>query len=195
MIGVSEKRICEYFKKKAEINGIGNFTIDLAPILKSEAYERVNNLDIIDYMECKIATPIQMIRDLMQTESLGNFGNLARSLNATKEISIIVKAEEASGGISKQESLNFLRLFELLNRRNACNKKDKLNIKGRKASLNHDGMVEEDVKFFLDKITGSFNLDEPNVATNLQYHERKQGIINVYNNCNPEIMQIIGPVH
>lgn len=193
MIGVSEKRVCEYFKEQAKINGISNFAIDLIPILKSEAYERVNNLDIIDCMECKIATPIQMIRDLMQTESLGNFGNLARSLNATKEISIIVKAEEASGGISKQESLGFLRLFELLNRRNACNKKDKLNIKGRKASLEHDGMVEEDIKFFLDRITGSFNLEEPNVASDLQYHDRKEGIKSVYDNCNNEIMQVIGP--
>ena len=110
-IGVSERRICEYFSAHANRLNMPNFKLTLAPVLKSEAYERVNGMAIIDSMECQIASPNQFIRDLMSTGSLGNIGELARNLNATKLISITVKAEEVNGGISKREALRLCASF------------------------------------------------------------------------------------
>lgn len=131
-IGVSEKRICEYFSAHANRLNIANFRLTLAPILKSEAYERVNRMAIIDSMECQIASPNQLIRDEMLAGSLGNIGELARNLNATKQISITVKAEEINGGISKHEALAIVRFFENIVQTVGFNKRNKLKYKGRK---------------------------------------------------------------
>ena len=191
-VGVSEKKICEYFNSHARRLNIQGFKLNLAPILKSEAYERVDNMDIIDLMECQIATPIGLLREQMRTESLSNFAELAVNLNATKTISITVKAEEVSGGISKHEALGFIHLFETIAQAAGFNKRNKLKYKGKMRSPEYDnGMVEEEVNFFLDKINGYFNLDEPNIATNLQFHDRKQGIINVYTEQIEEIRRIL----
>lgn len=192
-IGISEKRICEYFSAHASRLNIANFRLTLAPVLKSEAYERVNGMAIIDSMECQIASPNQLIRNAMLAGSLGNIGELARNLNATKQISITVKAEEINGGISKHEALAIVRFFENIVQTVGFNKRNKLRYKGRKTSIeNTDTLIEEDVSFFLDKIMGSFNLTEPDVATNLQYHDRKEGILNVYTQYRSEVENILG---
>ena len=89
--------------------------------------------------------------------------------------------------------LGFVRLFERIVQTVGLNKRNKLKYKGRKTSIETtDALIEEDVSFFLDRIMGSFNLTEPDVATNLQYHDRKEGILNVYNQYRLEIENILG---
>lgn len=194
-IGVNAEKICEYFKIHSESIS-ANISITLAPILKTEAYERVQNMSFIDSMECKVANPTQLIRNQMENGSIKEFGILANQLNATKTISIVVKSEEEVGGINKIEALKFIDFFSRFVNSAAYDRRNKLAIKGRKNSIetNEGELVEEDVNFFLDKIKDSFTLDEPNIASDLQPTDRKNGITLVYNRCRNEVTNIVGRI-
>ena len=101
-------------------------------------------------------------------------------MNATKYISIKVGSEEVDGGVPKAKALAFVRFFER-SVQNFIGRKNKLIIKGRQATMDaEETMIEEGINFFADKIKDFFVLDEPNVATHLQYTDRKNGIMGVY---------------
>jgi hypothetical protein len=192
-VGLNENRICDYFIGLAE-GVINNFSMSLAAVLKSEAYDRVNNMVLIDSMECRVANPLQLIRNNIERGAIKNFKALASDLNATKTISVMVKAEEVEGGITKREVLKFINIFSHMNVGASFDRKNKLIIKGRKATANtNEGeLVEEDVNFFLDKIRGTFILEEPNVASHLQPTDRKRGITSVYEQYHNEVANIVG---
>lgn len=193
-IGLNENRVCEYFTGLAAGMGIVGFSISLASVLKSEAYDRVKNMVLIDSMECKIASPLQLINNSAQNGALRNFKELANDLNATKTISVIVKSEEVEGGITKREVLSFLGFFTKISTGASFDRKNKLIVKGRKTTdnISNGELVEEDVNFFLDKIRGSFTLEEPNIASNLQPTDRKRGITSVYEQYHHEVTNIVG---
>lgn len=192
-VGLNENRICDYFIGLAE-GVINNFSMSLAAVLKSEAYDRVNNMVLIDSMECRVANPLQLIRNNIERGAIKNFKALASDLNATKTISVMVKAEEVEGGITKREVLKFINIFSHMNVGASFDRKNKLIIKGRKATANtNEGeLVEEDVNFFLDKIRGTFILEESNVASHLQPTDRKRGITSVYEQYHNEVANIVG---
>lgn len=193
-IGVNEGRICEYFTSHALKNGLTEFNISLLPILKSEAYKRVDRMILIDSVECKIANPIQIIKDSAQNGSIRQFGALARELNATKTMSFIFKSEEVTGGLSKSEILNMIKFFSrVISGTSTEYRNNKLKIIGRNHLGNEDmSTAEEVVDLLLDKIKGSFKLDEPNVASHLLYTERKRGITEVYSKFSREVLSIVG---
>lgn len=195
-IGLNENRISEYFMGLADEFGMTNFSMSLAPVLKPEAYERVSNMVFVDSMECKIANPLQLIRNNMQEGALRNFRELAHDLNATKNISIVVKSEEIEGGITKREVLRFISLFGSIVTGTSFDRKNKLVIKGRKAvtGLDEGELIEDDINFLVDKIRDSFMLDEPNIASHLQPVERKRGITSVYERHREEVINIVGEV-
>lgn len=192
-IGLNEKRICEYFIELAEENGIREFHMELPPVLKAEAYDRVSRMVLIDAMECKIANPIQLFRDEMAECALGDFAKLTRNLNASRTVSVIVKSEEVEGGLTKREVLRFIDFFARTIT-GTVNRGNKLRINGRKRGdgLDNGELICDEVDFFLDKLRGSFSLDEPNVASHLQILDRKRGMISVYERHNPEVSRIIG---
>lgn len=195
-VGLNENRVSEYFMGHAEELGMLEFSMSLAPVLKPEAYERVNNMVFVDSMECKIANPLQLIRSNMQEGSLRNFRELANGLNATKNISIVVKSEEVEGGVTKREVLRFINFFGSMVTGASFDRKNKLIIKGRKtaAGLDEGELVEDDINFLVDKIRDSFILDEPNVASHLQPVERKRGVTAVYERHRHEVANIVGEV-
>ena len=53
-------------------------------------------------------------------------------------------------------------------------------------------MIEEGINYFADKIKDSFCLDEPNVATSLQYIDRRSGMMDVYNRNHVDVANILG---
>lgn len=192
--GVNEGRICDYFTSHAINNGIAGFNISLLPILKPEAYKRVDRMMLIDSVECKIANPIQMIKDSVKEGAIRQFGTLAREMNATKTMSIIFKSEEITGGLSKSEILNMINFFSrVISGTSTEHRNNKLKIIGRKHLGSEDmSTAEEIVDLLLDKIKGSFKLDEPNVASHLLYTDRKRGITEVYSKYNAEILTLVG---
>jgi hypothetical protein len=195
-VGLNEKRVSEYFMGLAEGLGMLDFSMSLAPVLKPEAYERVNNMVFVDSMECKIANPLQLIRSNVREGSLRSFRELANDLNATKTISVVVKSEEIEGGITKREVLRFINFFGRMITGASFDRKNKLVVKGRKvaAGLEEGELIEDDINFFVDKIKDSFILDEPNVASHLQPVERKRGITSVYERHCQEVTNILGNV-
>ena len=178
--GLTEKRMCEYFIMHANTMGLTDFNLNILPVLRREAYERTNALSFIDSIECQVATPYQLIRDNIHDAPLQDVANLVNSMNATKYISIKVGSEEVDGGIPKSTALAFVSLFER-GIQYFTGRKNKLIIKGRQAVMDaEETMIEEGINFFADKIKDSFILDEPNVATHLQYTDRRNGIVEVY---------------
>lgn len=190
--GLSEKWMCEYFIEHAKSLGLTDFNLNILPVLRSEAYERTNALSFIDSIECQVATPYQLIRDNIQDAPLQDVANLVNSMNATKYISIKVGSEEVDGGIPKQKALAFVRFFER-GVQYFTGRKNKLIIKGRQATMEaEETMIEEGINFFADKIKDFFLLDEPNVATHLQYIDRRNGIMGVYERNYRTVANLLG---
>lgn len=197
-LGLNEKRICEYFMGIASKNNIPMSAMTLAPILKSEAYERVSNMLYIDSIECRIANPLNLIREEMNETALGSLRGLASNLNATKDISVILKSEEEEGGIAKKKVLEIIDFFSKCVTGTSFSRKNKLKVKGRKTNIegqDTDGLIEENVDFFLDKIRDTFEIEEPNIASHLQVFERIEGIKSVFNKCNSEVSRIAQSIY
>ena len=190
--GLTEKRMCGYFIEHASNLGITNFNLNILPILRSNAYERTNALSFIDSIEFQVATPSQIIRNQMQNAPIQGIAGLVDSLNATKYISIKAGSEEVDGGIHKTIALGIVRMFDNIVR-HLTGRRNKLIIRGRRELMEiEEAMIEEGINYFADKIKDSFNLDEPNVATSLQYIDRRSGMMDVYDRNHVDVANILG---
>lgn len=191
-LGLSDISICDYFEKHAIKQDIPDFGIELLPVLKAESYERVDRMTAISSIECKIANPIELLREEQKAGALEQFGKLSQEMNASKTMYIQLKSEELSGGLVKKEVLNVIDFFSrLVNKSSFKPKQNKLKITGL---IHSDGSdyIEDSVDFLLDRMKGQFSLDEPNVASHLQYSDREKGVINVYMERNAEVTNILG---
>lgn len=196
--GVSPKKICQYFTEHARRQNIANFFIEIPPVLRSEAYQRVDRMIDIESIDFKIAMPQGLLRNNLSTGALEDYARLSEEMNATKSMRITLKSDEITGGLSKAQVLNFIRTFGRVQEEApeiARLKGNQLVVKGRRHSDNNDNdILEETVNFLLDKIKGSFILDEPNVASDLQFWSRHQGITNVYMEKNSYVIEVLGTI-
>lgn len=190
--GLSEKRMAEYFNSHAVALKMTDFKIKIAPVLKSDAYERTNNLTLIDSIEYQIANPLGIISREMKEASMSEAALLAESMNASKIISVKIEGEEIYGGIPKDKALKVVEFFDRIIRTVGFNRRNKLEIKGRKElGYMEDALVKEGINYFLDKIKDSFELEEPPIASNPQYYERLKGIKDVYDKHYKEVNHIL----
>lgn len=192
-IGLSDARVTDYFNKHAERLGLQDFNFSLGLVLKQEAYQRINKMVYIESIDCRIATPLEVLKNQAKQGPLSGFKKFATEMNASKSILVTVKSEEIKGGINKKAALGLANFFK----QNAdSDTNDKLIIKGRKQlnELNEGELIEEEINFLLDKIQGSFKLDEPIVASHIQAVERKRGIEDVYLKKHDEVKNIVGHI-
>lgn len=78
-MGVSPSKICAYFEARAIRDSIPTFWIEISPLLKKEAYERVENMVRIKYVNLKLAKPTGLLRNNLSKGSLRGIGKYIRS--------------------------------------------------------------------------------------------------------------------
>lgn len=193
-LGVSDKSINDYFNEHAKRLKLSNFHLELSPILKTEAYERIKNMQAINSIIFKVANPIQMLTNQAENGALEQFGALSRDMNATKTMEIKLTANELEGGgLNKTYILSIYNFFsKLVNKAAFNNRSNKLIIRGIIPSSDGNTMIEDTVDFLLDRLSGNFKLDEPVVASHPQFIDRKDGILNVYRDKEPLIRNLFG---
>lgn len=190
-LGVSDKSICDFFQEHAKRLNIIDFRLELACVLKTEAYERVKKMISINSIIFKVANPIQLFAHQYGTGPLEQIGDLSKDMNATKTIEIKLSSEELEGGLNKKTVLEMFKFFgKIVNLPGFNNKKNKLEVKG---ILSSDGnpLIEDSVNFLLDRLSDKFKLEEPIVASHPQFLERKRGISDVYVKNEPQIRKLL----
>ncbi|WP_319505130.1 DUF6731 family protein [Bacteroides graminisolvens] len=196
-LGLSNTQIEDYFKLHAANNGVPNLSITLAPILKPNAYDRVNNMLSVMEVEVKIANPVLMLREQNTTGAIHQFAEAAKNINATKDMKLVLKGEEVKGGLIKEEVLRVINVFSHMFNRTEASSSDRYNkliIKGSRRSSEEEDVeiIDEVINFVLDKIKDRFPLEEQNIASGLQFSERKSGITSVYVRQAETVRSLVG---
>ena len=92
-MGVSPSKICAYFEARAIRDSIPTFWIEISPLLKKEAYERVENMVRIKYVNLKLAKPTGLLRNNLSKGSLRGLASISDQLNADKYMQELEKTK------------------------------------------------------------------------------------------------------
>lgn len=109
-MGVSPSKICAYFEARAIRDSIPTFWIEISPLLKKEAYERVENMVRIKYVNLKLAKPTGLLRNNLSKGSLRGLASISDQLNADKYMQCSFTADKVKS-LKKGEILNIIDSF------------------------------------------------------------------------------------
>lgn len=192
---VSPSKICAYFEARAIRDSIPTFWIEISPLLKKEAYERVENMVRIKYVNLKLAKPTGLLRNNLSKGSLRGLASISDQLNADKYMQCSFTADKVKS-LKKGEILNIIDSFGRIHSEATelgREKGNKLIIKGN--ILDEDGAeIEDVVDFLLNKIDFRFSIEEPIIASNLQFMDRKNGINTVYMKLYKEVSTVVDSI-
>lgn len=185
--GASATNICEYFHQR-------HIDLALNILLTEDAYKRIQKMSVIETIEIQVANPTNVIREnFAESATIKDFANIAQNLNATKSLSLIVKGELKTGGLTKNTILQTLHDFlHIGHKTSGLRVSNKFVVTGKQSGdSGSDSMIEETINLFVDKIKGQFVLDEPSIQKDIQAHERKEGIISTYDDKIKEVKKVI----
>lgn len=192
--GVFTKHIIEFFVENfSGKNGFQNFKIELDEVLSVDTYQKIRNFVALRKVNFKVANPTKIIQDEVGVNGpLKGFANIAEDMNATSSMEITLTAEIDRGGLNKGslESLldNIVKVKDMFPSKRFENK---IRVEGTKISKsNPTNTITEEIDLFLNKLSGSFELLEPPILDNIQHHDRKSGIIDVYFRKKEELNEI-----
>ena len=183
--GATANNICEYF------NAID---LKLRILLTADAYQRLNNMAVIQEVEIEVATPTQIIRnEYAQNATLRDFANISNDLHATKSIKLTIKSEAKQGGVYKPSLLQLINNILHIGRHTPGAKtSNKITVKGKQQdNAGQHALINDCIDLFENKLKGQFNLDEPPIQENIQAHDRKNAMLGIYKEKAEQIKSII----
>ncbi len=145
-------------------------------------------------MNFKVANPTKVIQDEIGLNGpLKGFSTLAKDLNATKSMEITLTSELIEGGIKKNGVISLLDNILKVKEHFPMNRlKPKIKVEGlTKSVTNPDLIISDEIDLFLNKLSGTFMIEEPAVHNNIQHLERKRGISEVFRNKKKELDKIL----
>lgn len=192
--GVFTKHIIEFFESNfSGKNGFPNFTLELNEVLSVDTYRKIRSFSALKKVNFKVANPTQIIQDEVGVHGpLKGFAGVAKEMNATNSMEITLISELLEGGLNKNsiESLldGIVRVKEMF----PLNKfSSRIKVEGVKQSeRNPEITISEEIDLFLNRLTGSFPLEEPPILDNIQHLDRKRGIIDVFDRKKSELNEI-----
>ena len=149
----------------------------------------------IKYVNLKLAKPTGLLRNNLSKGSLRGLASISDQLYADKYMQCSFTADKVKS-LKKVEILNIIDSFGRIHSEATelgREKGNKLIIKGN--ILDEDGAeIEDVVDFLLNKIDFRFSIEEPIIASNLQFMDRKNGINTVYMKLYKEVSTVVDSI-
>ena len=194
MYGAYVKHIAQYFEENySDKNGNPQFKIDFQYILTLDTYQKIRNFDAIKKVNFKVANPTKVIQDEIGLNGpLKSFTQLAKDLNTTKSMEITLTSELIEGGIKKSGVINLLdNILKIKEHFSMKKMKNRIKVEGlTKSPTNPDLIISDEIDLFLNRLSGTFIIEEPDVHQGIQHLERKRGITEVFSNKKKVLDQI-----
>lgn len=131
-MGLSEKGMIEYFNAVLEKNLYDN-TVNMYPVLNSDAHNRINGLSEILKIDIQIAEPINLLKNSNKDGSFSDIHKVAKNLNSSKAITISLSADEKqSEKITKSKVIEMINEFTPIQWIKYGRTKNKLLVHGKK---------------------------------------------------------------
>lgn len=194
LYGAYTKHICNFFKENfSGKNGYDHFSIELLDVLTTDTYKKISNFKSVKSVNFKIASPTRILRNELGINGpIKGFAKLAKSANATESMEITLKSEVIEGGLKKSDIMSMLDgIIKLKDHFQPKKDLDRIKVEGLKsADDNPDLMISDSVNLLIDRLYGSFIIDEPPVHDDVQHTDRKKGVIQVYKRKKKELTEI-----
>ncbi|MDD2635944.1 MAG: hypothetical protein PHW82_10635 [Bacteroidales bacterium] len=168
--------------------------LSFSPLLRLEAYQRMLQVDIYKTLEVKIATPIRPIQDFLdENDALSSAISTSQLLQSdTVNLKFDIKGRPLNG-MPTQAISNLIRRIERLATGYDESIVEKFVICGYYNDIENDTLRKDEIDFLLDRYQKTFNVDEPNVLSNTQTHEKSTALFNVYWDCKGDF-EILAPI-
>lgn len=193
--GVFTKHITDFFESNfSGKNGFAKFNLELNEVLSVDTYRKIRNFDALKKVNFRVANPTKIIQDEGGVNGpLKGFAGIANDMNATNSMEITLTSEIIEGGLNKTslESLldNIVKVKEMFPLKRFSSR---IKVEGIKNSkVNPEISVSEEIDLFLNRLTGSFKLEEPPILDSIQHIDRKKGMIDVLGIKKAELSEIL----
>jgi hypothetical protein len=181
--GAYPSKIADFFQEK--LSGkfdIPNFSMDFAFVLKEDAFNKLSKFNYIKECTVKVADPDQFAERVQdQDDAVKGIGKAGKDLNASI-FEMSYKGDFHTGGLKRKVVTDLAKnVLELGNVVVGKRSKNTMKITGvMEDPANPGNQIQEEIDLFMDRLKGSFELEEPAVLENIQFTERLSGIKSCY---------------
>ena len=164
----------------------------IVPILRKKAYKRLMEFGRYSQIELQIANPDGLvISEITKTDSLLNIIKCNQGLDA-EVLNYTYKVDTRKSDSTLDISTVRRMIKQAKNILSGSNTSHltKLKITGYHGEDDGPQNRKDTIDLVNDKFSRTFEINEPRVRNDLQFVEKKKGIVNVYNRCLPEIKEL-----
>lgn len=196
--GAYPKKTAEFFERKLSGKlGFTNFTIDFGFVLKEDAFYKLGAFNYIKECTIKVADPDQFAEQTQgQNDSVEKVGAIGKEMNAST-VEMSYKGDLYTGGLKRKVISDLAKnMIDLGQVAMGKRSRNSMKITGLMTDpSNPEHQIQEQIDLFMDRLKGSFELEEPAVLENIQFHERLQGIKSVYHYRKSILSSLYKPVN
>lgn len=181
--------IMRYAKETEEFTILN---IELNPVLKANEYQRMMKMRFHKSLEVKFANPTQILDGYRhKNDALWNLCNAGKEISSQKiQTKFEVEARGNSNGLASKTLKRLVdRALEILHGPSGANVQ-KIEVVGYETDSDDSTLMPIDL--IADRYLKYIELDEPRENNDLLENQRKQQILELYNNCKDDFDTIFG---